>query len=292
MTAVAAEWVVDEPGVFDDMPETVYHADPVPGGSLSASGAETMLDCPAIFRHEADNGRKNKAAYDFGHAAHKLVLGTGPEIRVVDAADFKTKAAKEQRDKAYADGAVPVLTHEYDAVKTMSAALKDHPIARLLFNPGHGKAEQSLFWVDTEFGVWCRARLDWLPATREAGTGRMVLVDYKTSASVAPGAISKSSANYGYHQQAAHYLDGVRALGLADDLATFIFVFQRKEPPHLVTVTQLDDNAIRIGRELNRRARERFRDCQQSGIWPGYSNDVELISLPNWYVRQHEENWS
>lgn len=284
--------VIDQPGVYD-LTDEAYHGDPVPGGSLSASGAKRLLDpyCPAIYRYERDHGRPPKRVFDFGHAAHTLVLGTGPEIRVIDAKDYKTKKAQEERAAAYADGAVPALTEEYAKAQAMAAVLRQHPLASALFNPEHGKAEQSLFWVDEDFGVWRRSRLDWLPDAREAGTGRMLLVDYKTTTSVAPAAISKAVHNYSYHSQAAWYLDAVEALH-PNDGAVFIFVFQMKEPPYLITIAQLDEDNLRIGRGLNRQALERFRDCQQSGVWPGYSNEVELISPPRWAVRNFEESYA
>ena len=52
-----AEVVVDEPGVYDGLDEAAYHADPVPGGSLSASGAKLLLppSCPALY---ADRERR------------------------------------------------------------------------------------------------------------------------------------------------------------------------------------------------------------------------------------------
>ena len=41
--------VITEPGVYD-VPFDEYLRDPVPGGSLSTSGARLLLDtCPAIF---------------------------------------------------------------------------------------------------------------------------------------------------------------------------------------------------------------------------------------------------
>jgi hypothetical protein len=40
-----------------------------------------------------------------------------------------------------------------------------------------------------------------------------------------------------------------------------------------------------------RKACERFRDCTESGIWPGYSDepeDIETIRLPPWVTRIEE----
>jgi len=32
-------------------------------------------------------------------------------------------------------------------------------------------------------------------------------------------------------------------------------------------------------------AMEIWRDCTQAGVWPGYSQDIELITLPPWAAR-------
>ena len=59
--------------------DTDYHAGP----SLSSTGARKILDCPARFKWERDNPPPPKPAYDFGHLAHRLVLGEGSVIQIV-----------------------------------------------------------------------------------------------------------------------------------------------------------------------------------------------------------------
>lgn len=287
MTALATETAF-RAGVYDGMPEDMYHADPVPGGSLSSTGARRLLppSCPAKFRYETDNPPPPKDTFELGSAAHKLALGAGAEIAVIEAADWRTRAAREERDAARAAGRIPLLAAEHEQVKAMAAALLAHPLARALFNPGRGKPEQSLFWQDRPTGVWRRARLDWLPDT--GARERLIATDYKTCAAADLASISKSVANYGYAQQADWYLDGVRALGLDADPA-FVFLFQEKEPPYLVTVIQLDADALRIGRDLNRQAIDLYAACSERGEWPGYSESVEVVSLPAWARRQYEE---
>ena len=280
-----------EARVYDGMPEHVYHADPVPGGSLSSSGARKLLppSCPARFRHERDHPPASTPSMERGTAAHRLVLGTGAEIVQVDAADWRTKAAQDERDKARADGKVPLLAAECRKVQDMAAALRAHPVAPALFDPGNGRAEQSLFWQDDLTGIWRRARLDWLPYAdaRE----RLIIGDYKTSASADPDSIARSVYTFGYYMQAPWYLDGIQALGISDDPA-FIFVFQETAPPYLVNVIQLDGPALRAGHDRNRVAIERYRDCAASGIWPGYNpdiRDIPVISLPHWAARHLDE---
>ena len=146
--------VITRPGVYD-LSEHAYHADPVPEGSLSVSGAKRLLppSCPARFAWERRHERAERRVFDLGHAAHRLVLGAGAELMVVDAENWRTRAAQQARDAAYAAGTTPLLRHEYDAVQAMATALRDHPVAGRLFTAGRGRPEQSLFWQDEEHGL-------------------------------------------------------------------------------------------------------------------------------------------
>lgn len=274
--------VIDQPGVYD-LAEDVYHSDPVPGGSLSASGARRILppSCPAIFRYEQLNGRPNKKAFDLGHAAHAEVLGIGAPLTVIDAADWKTKAAQAARQAAYEAGHVPILTSEHEQVLGMGEALREHPIASALLDPDRGKPEQSLFWLDPTYNVWRRARLDWLPDPTD---GRMIIPDYKSTISAEPGSFAKSVWNYGYYMQAPWYMDLAIALGLAER-AAFVFIAQEKTPPYLVSVYELDATALDLGRRRNQQALELYAECSAADTWPSYTSDVEMLSLPGWAVR-------
>jgi hypothetical protein len=274
---------ITEPGVYDGLDEAAYHADPVPGGSLSASGAKLLLppSCPALYAWRRDHP-KVSAEFDFGTAAHKLILGVGQPICRLSYDDWRTKAAQTARDEARAQGYVPVLEPDWQRVEAMAAAIREHPVASALLDPERGKPEQSLFWQDDETGIWCRARLDWLP--RRDPARRFIIADYKTAAAADPASIRKAVANYGYFMQAAWYAEGVQVLGLDPDPA-FLFIFQEKTPPYLVTVAQLDAEAVSIGRARNMLAREMWRDCTQAGVWPGYTDDIELITLPPWAAR-------
>ncbi|MFL6141608.1 MAG: PD-(D/E)XK nuclease-like domain-containing protein [Labedaea sp.] len=277
MTA-AGTVLIDQPGVYD-IPAEAYHADPVAGGSLSSTGARKLLppSTPAQFRHWVDEGSAPSRVFDFGHAAHKLVLGAGPELAVIDAADFRTKAARAERDEAHASGQVPLLAHEHEVVVAMAEALLRHEDAAALFAVGTGHPEQTLVWQDPETGVWCRARLDWLPVLQ--GGRRLLLPDYKSAAHADRVAFERAMAEHGYHQQAAWYLEGARQLALTGRDAGFVFVVQEKSAPYLVNLVEPDVVALRWGAIQNECAREIYRRCSESGQWPGYRG-VELAALP------------
>jgi hypothetical protein len=268
------------------MTNEAYHAE---RGSLSSSGARRLLppSCPARFRYEQDHPQPYKRVFDLGTAAHRLVLGDGPELVAVEADDWRTKAAREEREQVRAASGVALLAAEFDQVQDMADAIRRHPVASALFAPGAGRPERSLFWRDGPTGVMRRARFDWLPDPRN---GRMVIPDYKTCRSAEPSALARAVEEYGYHQQADWYRAGARALGLADESAAFVFVCQEKTPPYLVTVVELSAAALRIGAAKNRRAIETYARCTKSGHWPGYCDEIAYLALPVWAeIRDTEE---
>jgi hypothetical protein len=278
--------VIDQPGVYN-LPEAAYHSDPVPDGSLSSTGARKLLppSCPALFKYERDHPRPYKKCFDLGHAAHKLVLGVGPELVGLDRPRWDTNEVKAQVADIRAAGGVPLKMDEYRQVHEMAAAIQAHPIASALFTPAAGEPERSLFWRDDETDVWCRARLDWQPHARG---GRLIVPDYKTCGSANPQRLQKAVYEYAYFVQAFWYLDGIKALGLGEDPA-FVFCAQEKEPPYLVTVFEVDATSLELGRRQSVEARRIYAECSRTGVWPGYSTDVELISLPPWVERQMDE---
>lgn len=272
------------PGVYDDLPEADYHADP----ALSTSGAKKLLppNCPARFRWERENGRPPKREFDIGSAAHLAVLGRGWDLVVVDADDWRTKAARETREQAYAEGKCPILTREKKAVDEMAVALRQHPLAAELLDPEHGRPEVSVFWHDDRHGIDRRCRFDFL---RDADDdGRLILVDYKSANSAEPGKFARSVFDFGYDLQDQFYRDGALAAGLAERV-DFVFVVQEVAPPYLVTVCELSVEAQRIGRIKTDRACSVFADCTATDTWPSYTSEVALIQPPAWAAYQYEE---
>lgn len=294
--AVEFQGVYGIDGVYDGLPEELYHGH---RESLSSSGARKLLppSCPALFAWERDHGRPPKRTFDFGHAAHQRVLGVGPEIVVVQktakdgtrtpADSYQTKSAQEHRDAIRAEGKVPLLADELGVVVEMADAIREHPIASVLFDWDlGGRPEVSLFWTDPGFDVMRRARLDWLPPVR--GDGRLIVPDYKSTVCAEKRAVAKSVHAYGYHQQADFYMDVIRGLGIAEDVA-FVFAFQEKTPPYLITVAEIDAPSLRVAHELNQRALGVYADCTATGRWPGYSDEVELVGLPPYVLREFGE---
>lgn len=263
--------VIDGPGIYPDVPDDVYHADPLLhlGGSLSSTGAREILDNPARFDYDRRQPAKTSDDFDLGHAAHREALGTGVEFEVCNFPTWQSKAAKEARAAARAAGRTPLKPDQFAQVEQMGIALRKHPLVGPLFERGLGQSELTLIWQDEGTGVWCRARLDrWLDP---------FALDYKTCVDASPDKFRRAIEDHGYHIQRSFYLRGAQALGL--DPAEFLFVAQEKVAPYFVAPYRISARSARIGDLLVQAALERYRDCTDSGIWPGYSTDVETLSL-------------
>lgn len=276
------------PGIYD-MPNEVYHADPCPTPSLSATGMKQIIgECPAAFWHA--NRRLNPAwedkttkALSVGRAAHLWLLQGDrfeTEIAVMPAhLDLRSSAGKAFAAQAEGEGKTLIRAAEFEAIKAMRDAAMWSELVRLSLS--NGQPEQSLFWQDEETGVWLRCRPDWLP------TALAHVPDFKTAASSHPGEFQRAVNSYSYHIQAAHTLDGIEAV-TGTRPSSFFFVVQEKEAPYLVSLCTLDDEAMMWGSRLARRAIRIFARCLETGHWPGYDGGISTIGLPGYALKELE----
>lgn len=258
-------------GIHDQVTNADYHADPALGStSLKTLATRT----PAHYQWDRTHP-KTSDAFNIGTAAHSLILEDDTsQFVVVDAANWLTKDAKTAKAEALAGGLVPLLTKEFEQVKAMRDSVYAHPAARAALT-GH-KAEQSVFWEEEDLALKCRPDA-WQPGK---------LWDLKTTINADPNEFGKTAHNYGYHQSNAHYVDGVKAL--TGEELPFGFILVEKAEPYLVSVVELDWEAINLGRALNDRAKRIYRECVSTNTWPGYPA-AEPVSLPMWAVYESED---
>jgi len=259
------------PGIYPGITNRDYHADPALGStSLKTLATRT----PAHYQHDKAHP-KSSDAFDFGTAVHSLILeGDESGVGVWNFPAWTTKAAREAREESRAAGKIPMLEKDWQQVEAIRDAVMAHPVARELFT-GH-LAEQSVFW--DEDGLMLKCRPDaWQPG---------LLIDLKTTLDADPNEFGKTAAKFGYHQSAAHYIDGVKA-ATGEELP-FRFVLVEKTAPYLVSVVELDEEAVNIGRALNDRAKRIYRECVETNTWPGYPT-AEPVSLPLWAIYKSED---
>ena len=273
--------------------EQDYHADKLDETpTLSVSIGHTLTSqspAHAYLAHPRLGGqtRDPTDAQTNGSLIHELVLGDGPGIEVIDADSWRTKAAKESRCNARAEGKTPVLVGKFNAAKIAAHAIRER-IADLGISLDGGAVEQTIHWQYHWHGggVACRSRLDWLDL--DSAT----VIDFKTIKSANPDTCARHMLDYGYAMQGVAYPRAVE--DLRPDLAgkvSMLFLFCEIEPPFAVTPATCAGSMREIGRRRWDRAVELWDKCLTEKHWPGYVSETIRLEAPAWAVaREMEED--
>lgn len=274
-------------GVHLDVPESVYHADPAPQPSLSASVGRILIEQSPLHAWTAHprlnpgyaGGDVSEAA-DNGSILHKLILGRGADVVMVEADDWRTKAAREARDEARGAGKLPVLAETYVALANAAARI----LGQIAAHPdcvgfADGKPEATLIWQEAN-GIWCRARVDMLP-----GAPNSPLYDLKTTKlSASPRSWDRRVWST-YCFQAAFYLRGARALGYSPQ--EFLFIVAEQESPHAIATFALAPSLMAYAERRVERAIGWWAHALKHDEWPGYVPRTAYVEAPAW--REVEE---
>lgn len=278
--------MIDRPGIYE-IDEATYHADCCPSPSLSSGIARDLVAASPLHawhnhpRLNPNHEPEESDRFDLGRAAHALILEGRDAFEVIDAPDWRTKTAQQARDVARSGCKIPILAGKWEDMQAMAHALRMQLDAfeeepRPLTG---GRPEQTIVWQEPN-GIWCRARLDWLH-----DDGRFI-DDLKTGAGSAnPDVWTRIMFGLGADVQAAFYLRGYKAVSGIE--AQWRFVVCENEPPFACSVVGLTPAVLEIGRRKVEYAVGLWRECMESGRWPGYPARTCYAELPPWI----ESSW-
>jgi exodeoxyribonuclease VIII len=221
-----------------------------------------------------ENG--DSSALNFGSAVHCRVLEPGMFDRRYairpDGLDGRSKAGKDFAAEAKAAGRVVLSAEHGRWCDAMAFRAKTNYRVREWLARPHD-TEVSLVWERD--GFLCKARADLTVSTLNT------ICDVKTTITASQQGFARQVAKYGYHEQGAWYMDGMRRLtGKTWD---FYFIACEKARPFLVTCHQLvrDSPAHLRAVAENDRLFELYKQCCKARQWPGYG-DIFEIELPEW----------
>lgn len=260
-----------------------YHEDPCDTPSLSATCAHTLLSRSpfhAWLEHPKLGGKRRKAtrAMGTGTLFHSFVLGeTSGAIVVVDAADYKTKAAQQAKADAVEQGKTPILIAEYQDAQIGASKIREKLARRGILLDG--TSEVKIKWHHGP--VACRAALDHVLEAK--------VFDLKITNSADPETIRKHIIAYGYDVQEAVYTEALAALRPElEGRVQFRFIFAEPEPPYCVTVVRTDASLRRLGGMKWERACRLWRRCLDSDQWPEYEEGELVVSAKPWDIEREE----
>lgn len=273
-----------EIGIHEGISETVYRSAP----GLNQSTLKPILVCPAKAREAELNPPEQTESKALGQAGHFAILQ--PEqfeeqyIARPAGMERRSNAGKaawkafEERNK----GKVVLDQEDLDLCLSIRDAVWAHPMAREILG-GRRMAEASAWWEDPETGLLCKGRMD---AICVLGSDTVV-VDLKTTRDASPRAFARDAANFGYHFQGAYYLGGLDALVSRE--RRWVLIAAEKTPPDLVAVYEFDWESLEAGRREVRAALTLWKECSDSGIWPGYPIEIQTLELPRWALSRAAE---
>jgi hypothetical protein len=290
-------------GLHFDIDPDVYHGDPAPRLSLSASIAHTLVGkspLHAWLRHPklGGKGKKPTKAMDLGAVVHALLLGKGKQFAVItnpnadkldpktkepegEFEDFKKKAAKEARDAARAEGKVPLLLHQVEEAKAVADAIAARLWSEFRIKLD-GRSEVAAIWE--EDGVMCRGALDHFKESEAH------ILELKIVRSAHPKACQSHLVGFGGDIQAAAYMSAIAKLRPAlTGRVKFTFLFCEAEEPHAITPVIVRGSMRELGERRWNRAKPLWAECVRTNRWPGYVTEPIAVEAPAWAMFAEED---
>lgn len=259
----------------------VDHQDYHDGPGLSSTRVKRLLESPAHFQTPV----KETDAMRFGTALHMAVLE--PEIFAATYlcapdVDRRTTYGKETwkdfQDNLPTGRPYQILTAaQWVQLAGMAQSLGRSAVFRGLIQSS--VRELAAYAQCPETGVLRKAKSD---IFSEDG----IIADVKTCTSARPEDFWRTVLDYGYHTSAAWYLD-VFSDALRTEVKTFIWIAIEKVPPYAIGFYVADEKVLQIGRDQCKKAVEIYRNCEKTGEWPGYPDEVTLLEFPDYILRRY-----
>lgn len=277
------------PGIFM-LPSARYFADPVIRPSLNHSVLRLLLDKSPMHAKAAHPrlnpdlaAKEPSSAMLAGTVLHRLILGRGEAVQVIDADSYRKQDARDERDSAMARGVVPILRDAYEGLQrcaeAVRAQLRDDPEAASFFAPGRSEA----IAICRIGPVWCRCMVDRLPDEEGAP-----LWDLKSTALSARPADWERSLATRHATQAAFYRL-VTGLALKRPVGEMRFIVVERDPPFAVSIVSPGETMMEAAEAEVERGVKMWATCLLRDQWPGYGAGVHRIEAPVHMLLKMEE---
>ena len=269
---------ITTPGSYE-IPEKDYREIP----AFHYSMMRWLMKSPMHLKHYTENPEEPNEAMIFGSLVDTLALTPDlfPARYVVLPQTYTDKKGAEKPFTLKSD-TCKIVAAEYaasgktvikqamlDDAKNIVIALRNHEkISRVIDS---SRKQVALVWIDSDTGLLCKALLDML--SDEA------ITDLKTTENASPRSFPTKINNFRYHIQGALYSDGFTALnnGL---VLPYQIIASETDAPYACAIYSLEPDSLFAGREIYKHYLNVYKDCLETGFWPGYSQFVEPINIP------------
>ena len=240
-----------------------------------------MAVSPLHYRHALENPRESTVAMTLGRAAHTAVFE--PKRFQLDYAVWsdsrRTNAYKEFAEECEAQGRSVLTDSEYQSVLAIRDSVRGTPVIAELLEKG--RPETSLFWRNSQTGIDCKGRLDWIAAEK-------AILDLKTTTSIDESWFAQQAWKMCYFHQASMYRDGYAVSSRKGLVLPFGIIAVESKPPHACRLFWLAEDSLDRAREEYVTWLEQVRDCTETGVWPGPLPLETELKAPGWAMGRED----
>jgi hypothetical protein len=190
-------------GLYFDLPEAEYHADP----ALGSTDLKTLLVSGPDYWWRKHHPKDESTPYfEAGKGFHRRVLEGEQSFRsqFIPRPDGIPKLTEKIRAGLAPNGETILDAEIFERIEISAEIIASHPALTNAFSGG--VSEVSVFWIEQHAGmeVPCKARFDYL---KLYGIGDLKSISNPLGKEFGQ-ACADAICNYGYHLQACHYLLG------------------------------------------------------------------------------------
>jgi hypothetical protein len=232
---------------------------------LHFSQLSKFQESPQHFLAAVERDYKASGSMRKGSAAHALIFGDR-DVVVYDGVRRGKAWDAYQEEHA---GDIIVIQSEYEPAARMAESVLRNAHAKELL--GRCRSfETFIQW--TRSGLRCGGTPD--------AYGPGLLVDLKTTKTSNPDKFARSVDQYSYHAQLAWYRYGLQAKGHTVDECYIVAV--ESAAPYVTQVFRMAPRRLDFGDRLCTLWMERYRVCSETDTWPGYSETIVDLDVPDY----------
>jgi exodeoxyribonuclease VIII len=258
---------------------------------------------PMHFKYAIDNPRQSTDAQTLGTLVHSMVLEPhtiDDDFTVMDMSKRPdpTKDFRSQENKLWKQQLIEEAAHHnralvdvevYAQAKLMADSVLSNPVIKSLID--RATIERGIMWTDPVTKLKCKGRPDAFIEEKN------LIIDLKTTISAHPSDFQKSIWNYRYHEQAAFYSMGLKALYGTDKFDKFLFIAVENKAPYCSATYFLSPNALDVGWVTCQSLLNLHKKCVDSNDWSqGYEvladhkSGIMDLDLPAYAYKKQEDD--
>lgn len=281
----------------DGMSSEEYHR---PENGVSTSIIKSFIEDPALvqWQKNAPQIKSGMKTLDFGTAFHACILEPdmfAKQYKVLPEFNRRKPVEKQAEldliQRWNNNGITAVSYEDMAKLNSMKDSALSHPTVKAIMNLDNGIAERSLFWNDSDTGLSCKCRPDWL-VTDLYNKNRLPFMDKKYSSLIMDvktiariDDIQSQIERFKYYIQDVFYCNGVNAVTGSNPCFVFVFVSTSLSAGRYpVKVVKLSDAAKFDGQQQVSEALAGMAKMNSSSDW----QTVIELDRPMWATKEED----